>query len=190
MVQPKKLLIFGLLAELLIMLWSYFEANGSLLMFFKSAARLSGRLSLFYFAWFFMYSLSQKQLLPGKAGIHFGLANNFAIIHVIHWFFLASAIYLGNVQLEFVRVLGGLLAYLLIVALPIAMRKGWIKARNWPRLSTVYFYYVWLIFALTYVARLSGNSSFASGSMASYMFFAACTALLFIYSIYVKLVRK
>ncbi len=75
----------------------------------------------------------------------------FAVLHVIHFGFLATNVILNNIPIVPVKLTGGALAYLMIVLAPLVLHKlklGW---------QLVYFYYVSLVMLITYVARAKGN---------------------------------
>jgi hypothetical protein len=190
MTKTNRYMQICLLLELAVLALAYTEAGSNTLLFYKAAARLSGRLSLIVFAAAFLYDSYRKtkQQVPDSKLL--ALLSTFAIVHIIHWFLLATAIYLGGVQLPALRLLGGVLAYIMIVALPIFTKKYKITPKIWSWISNLYFHYVWLIFALTYLARLTGKTSFASGSMPSYTVFASITMLLLLVSLYFRFFQK
>ena len=60
-------------------------------------------------------------------------------------------VHLNNVPLETIKLIGGALAYGMIIAAPFILHKIR-KPLQW-----VYFYYVSLVMILTYVARIKGD---------------------------------
>jgi len=145
-----KLVVFGVLAEVIIFLIPYLS-NSTIETTFRHAARYSGRLSFIVFLYtFYLYASSRpksvRENLPLKNFISL-----FAVLHVIHFGFLALSVYLNDIQLEVPKVIGGSLAYFMIVAAPFFLDK--LKTN----LQLIYFYYVSLVMSLTFVARLKGD---------------------------------
>jgi len=146
----KKLLLLGVCAEIIILLASYI-LHPSIEETFRYAARYSGRLSALIFITTF-YLFASYYPTPVKQNTQ--LQNSvmlFAVLHVIHFGFLAMNVYLNSIPLEAVKVAGGALAYLMIVAAPFKLHQVNIKVQ------LVYFYYVSLVMILTYVARIKGD---------------------------------
>lgn len=75
----------------------------------------------------------------------------FAALHLIHFGFLATNIYLNEIELVPVRLIGGILAYLMIVLAPFQLY------RLRTPFQLVYFYYVSFVMIMTYVARAKGD---------------------------------
>ena len=59
----------------------------------------------------------------------------FAVVHIIHFIFLATSIYLNAIPIVFTRLAGGILAYLMIVIYPFYIDK------NSTPLETQWFFY-------------------------------------------------
>jgi hypothetical protein len=143
-------LILGLVAELIILivsifLYPYIEDA------FKYAARYSGRLSLVIFLLaFYLYAFSYPKPLKENIQLQHTI-KLFAILHVIHFVFLAINVYLNAIELVPIKLLGGCAAYLMIIVAPFKLHKlSFIK-------QLVYFYYVSLVMLLTYVSRIKGD---------------------------------
>jgi DMSO/TMAO reductase YedYZ heme-binding membrane subunit len=127
----------------------------------RIASRLTARFSLFLFlAAFLARPLEQifrngatRLLLRDRRGV--GLA--FAGAHTVHLGVFLTYFALGGVVPPAVVVVLGGFAYVLI-GLMAATSNDWSVARlgskNWRRLHTFGLYYVWLIFALTYLSRI------------------------------------
>jgi len=137
----------------------------------RNATRLTARFSLFVFLLAFLARpLAQtfrngatRLLLHERRGV--GLA--FAGAHTVHLGVFVTYFAVGGVVPPAVVVVLGGLAYVLI-GLMAATSNNWSVARlgpkNWRRLHTFGIYYVWLIFALTYLSRISrGPSSIVDG---------------------------
>lgn len=145
-----KLVQIGVLLELLILLVSYLmyqEPSET----FRYAARYSGRLSALVFLFtFYLYTKSFP--LPLKDHIELrNFIKLFAVLHIIHFGFLAANVYLNSIPLIPVKLMGGALAYLMIVVAPFklhGLKIAW---------QLTYFYYVSLVMIMTYIARIKGD---------------------------------
>lgn len=174
------MILFAVLAELLIFLVTYY-ISASLGETFKYSARYSGRLSLIIFLMtFYAYSTSEKSISENVALKN--LLRIFAIVHVIHFGFLATNIYLNDIPLEISRLMGGLLAYLMIVIAPFKLDK------ISPKLQWVYFYYVCFVMIMTYVARINGGFEGAEPFWFHYLAFSVLVlcSIIFGWLIYKK----
>ena len=146
----KKLLILGIVAELIIFLISYF-LHPQLEETFRYAARYSGRLSLIIFLLaFYLYTISHPKPLRENVQLQ-NVIKLFAILHVIHFCFLATNVYLNSIALVPFKVFGGFVAYLMIVIAPFKL-----YSLSFSK-QLIYFYYVSLVMILTYVARVKGD---------------------------------
>lgn len=146
----QKLLLLGILAEVIIFLISYY-IDSSMEVIFRYAARYSGRLSAVTFLIvFYLFATSFPSSLLKNKPLKNGLIL-FAVLHLIHFYFLATNVYLNEIPLVPVKLAGGALAYLMIVAAPFFLHK--LK----PKFQLVYFYYVSIVMIMTYVARVKGD---------------------------------
>lgn len=146
----RNLLLFGVSAEIVIFLVAYI-LHPSMEETFRYAARYSGRLSAFVFLTaFYRFATSYPAPVERNAQLRNWLTV-FAVLHVIHFGFLAMNVYLNSVPLEAPKLAGGALAYLMIVAAPFYLHKVNFK------LQLFYFYYASLVMILTYVARIKGD---------------------------------
>lgn len=146
----QKLLLIGILAEIIIFLISYY-IDSSLEITFRYAARYSGRLSAITFITvFYLFASSFPSPVLKNKLLRNGLIL-FAVLHVIHFCFLATNVYLNEIPLVPLKLTGGALAYLMIVAAPFFLHK--LK----PKFQLVYFYYVSIVMIMTYVARVKGD---------------------------------
>ena len=149
-VSLKGLLLFGLFAETTIFLACYF-IQPSLEEIFRHAARYSGRLSfgVFLVTFYFFAFSHPKPINENKRLRHWLIL--FAVVHIIHFGFLATNVILNEIPIVSVKLTGGALAYLMIVLAPLVLHKlklGW---------QLVYFYYVSLVMIITYLARAKGD---------------------------------
>jgi len=146
----RNLLFLGVSIEIIILLVSYL-LHPEIEETFRYAARYSGRLSALVFLYTF-YQYASSFPSPIKDNIELrNFIRLFALLHVIHWGFLATNVYLNSVPLETVKVIGGALAYLMIVVAPFKLHQ--LKTP----FQLTYFYYVGLVMILTYVARIKGD---------------------------------
>ena len=180
-----KYLGIGILLEILVLILSYFEANGDITHFFQATARLSGRVSLLFFSLLFIYATLFPSVEQGSESlkVKYVLAKNFAIIHVIHWFLLATAAKLSKFSIVPIRVAGGALAYLIIVLLPFIIQRMIFKKIPLRTAFNVYLFYVWLIFFITYLTRVLGKASPITGIMPAYYILISLTTALMIFRI-------
>lgn len=149
-VPLRKLLLLGVATELVLWLAAY-ALHPSMEETFRYAARYSGRLSAFVFLICF-YLFASKYPSAFKQGSPLrNWLTLFAALHVIHFGFLATNVYLNTIPLEAPKLAGGAVAYAMIVAAPFALEK--LK----PKVQSIYFYYVTLVMTLTYVARIKGD---------------------------------
>jgi hypothetical protein len=183
-----KLLLVGILLEILILSISYLEANHNITYFFQASARLSGRVSLFFFGLLFVYatlkpSNTDTEILQTK----YILARNFAVLHVIHWFLLAAAVSMSNFEIVPFRLAGGALAYLMIVLMPFIIKKKILPNLSLNSVFTIYLPYVWLIFFMTYLTRIQGKAKDVTGAMITYKILIIFTLLLMFWRIYIMI---
>jgi hypothetical protein len=186
------LLNIGLGLELLVLILSYFEANGDTTHFFQATARLSGRVSLLYFSFLFVYTTLNPSVESDSEHlqIKYILARNFAILHVIHWFLLATAVSMSGFNIVPYKLTGGALAYLMIVLLPFIL-----NGKLFPNLSlrlalNIYLPYVWLIFFVTYLTRVLGKAAPITGIMPAYYVLISITVGLMIWRVGILLKNR
>jgi hypothetical protein len=172
-------LYLGLTLELIILLVSGYQTD-NLTTFFQSCARYSGRVSLLLFSIAFISYPINRLSAEDESGQR-KLVLYFAIVHLIHFGFLATYLYLSQSALIPVRLAGGALAYLLIIIYPI-IQSVKPSARFWSNLfPPIYYYYVWLIFFLSYLPRVRQQLPDVSGNLETYyVLFAYVIILLFI----------
>ena len=175
----------GLGLELLVLLLSYLETGDYWHLFFRATARLSGRVYLLYFAHFLVYATLNPSAEKGSEPLKtkFILARNFAIMHIIHWFLLVTAIKMNGFELPLARLVPGIIAYSMVVLMPFVLNGNLFKTIKLSLAQNVYVYYVWLLFFLTYLARLSGNSPTATGTMPVYIALMIVTISLLVWRI-------
>ena len=159
----RQLILAGVLLELMIFVLSYFSAenfNETI----RLSARFSGRLSAVLFLMVFFLFASSK---GGKVERDTPFFNNlilFTVLHIIHFGFLVANVFMNAIELIPVKLVGGALAYGMIVAAP------WVFDRLKRGLQLVYFYYVSLVMIITYFARANGDFQGADPSLIHYVF--------------------
>lgn len=146
----KTLLLLGVAAELLIFLVAYL-LSPTLGEAFRLSARYSGRLSaVIFLTSFYLYASSSPSPVRDNTSLR-NFITLFAVLHVIHWGFLATNVYLNAIPIEPPKLAGGAIAYLMIVLAPFYLHKVRVP------LQLVYFYYVSLVMVITYLARIKGD---------------------------------
>ena len=124
----------------------------------QATTRFSGRLSLFIFSFIFLLHPKEKSKLSFYLSDGYFLV--FAIAHGIHLMELLMYVSLAGIPLVPYRVAGGFLAYSMIFLMPwfqLRFDNQKITATKFHALGLSYLFYVWLIFFMTYVSRVSGS---------------------------------
>lgn len=162
--------MLGIALELLVMLLAFIESKGDTTLFFQASARLSGRVSLMFFLFYGIYATRHPSVESDSIplSIKTQLTKDFAVIHIIHWVFLAIAVVLSGFELVPFRVAGGALAYSMIVVMPFVYQRKLFVSLPLPTMQNVYIFYVWLIFFMTYLSRVRGQTPTATGDMTAY----------------------
>lgn len=159
----KNYLRWGLFMELLILGVAYFVSD-DWAETFRLAARYSGRLSLLVFllpfAFYLQYGTKEKETSSLFAGLRV-----FAILHAIHFGFLAANIIWNAIPLVPVKLVGGALAYIMILVLPFFQHK--IQKHSW--ILALYFLYVWVVMTVTYISRVKGDFEGSEPSALHYL---------------------
>ena len=144
----------------------------------QTITRFSGRLSLFLFSAIFLLYNKPTKITMWLSDQFYLL---FAIVHGIHLIELLSFVYLSGIKLAPYRIAGGFLAYLFIFAMPLIQSykiRGALSDRTYSILETIFVYYVWLIFFLTYLPRVQGKLPHAGGSFAEHVVLLAWVSTL------------
>ena len=177
-ISLQKLLLFGVTVELLILLASYL-IHPEIEYTFRYAARYSGRLSAFVFLYaFYLFTKRPKDLGSNRRARNF--ITLFAVVHVIHFGFIALSVYLNAIPLETIKVIGGALAYSMIVIAPFKLHL--LKFSH----QLIYFYYVSLVMILTYVARIKGDFPGAEPFWFHYVMLTVLFASCIVFGIWIR----
>ncbi len=146
----KKLILAGIFLEMIILAAAYL-LHPSIEDTFRYAARYSGRLSFFVFIYtFYLFASSHPKPFKDNLSLR-NFISLFAVLHLIHLGFLTLSVYLNAIPLEVPKLIGGALAYLMIIVAPFTLHKHKL------RIHLVYFYYVSIVMAMTFVARIKGD---------------------------------
>jgi len=166
--SPRKIITLFVGLEIVIIVMAILY-HGFTVVALQTVTRFSGRLSLLLFsAIFLLYTKPQT--------IHNWLSDKFyllfALVHGIHLIELLSYVYLSETRLIPIRVVGGFLAYLYIFLMPIFVHyaeQGRLSVKTFSILQTIFIYYVWLVFFLTYLSRVQGKLPQAGGSFGEHV---------------------
>jgi hypothetical protein len=160
----KRVLLLIILAEAFIALLAI-STYGVTLEGLQATTRFSGRFSLIIFSFIFILPIYDRQklfsILSAKP------FHVFAIAHGIHLIELLSFVYLSDANLIPLRLAGGFVAYVLIFVMPAihqSFEKGNFNQKKYALSETVYAYYVWFIFFMSYLPRLQGKLPNVGGS--------------------------
>jgi hypothetical protein len=188
----KNSLRIGLFLELVVLAFAYFEAN-DVTSFFQTSARLSGRVSLLLFAFVVYYfSKNWKENLTSDSvwSEKYRLSRDFAIVHLIHWCFLAVAVSRSNFELKPLRIIAGAIAYLTIVAFPYLLKNKIFSAKQFFNFQNFYLYYVWFIMTMTYWSRVQHPTDYSGSAIGYQLYMAAAVFLLFLHFYFIFLFDK
>ena len=157
--ETKKIFLGIVLVELLIFVWGYFSEPN-----INEAIRISARYSARFSAIMYLLTLNffifqANNEIEKRNLSRFMLA--FAVVHFIHFIFLAYNVFLNNIELIPYKLAGGFLAYLMILLFPFFVNKPWLSKWSYY----VYFYYVGIVFIITYLSRIKGQFEGASPSI-------------------------
>ena len=145
----KKIISLGVFAELLIFLIFFLSIN-YISETFRYSARYSGRLSLIVYLYcFYVFS---REFERNKYNKTKKVVLLFSVLHLIHFIYLAFSVWLNELPIIPYKLLGGFIAYILIIIYPFLIDK--IKKTIY---HIVYFYYVGIVMAVTYLARIKGE---------------------------------
>ena len=145
----KKIISFGVFVELLIFL-IFFLSVDDISETFRYSARYSGRLSLIVYLYcFYVFS---REFERNKYNKTKKVVLLFSVLHLIHFIYLAFSVWLNELPIIPYKLLGGFIAYILIIIYPLLIDK--IKKTIY---HIIYFYYVGIVMAVTYLARIKGE---------------------------------
>jgi methionine sulfoxide reductase heme-binding subunit len=105
----------------------------------------------------------------------------FALAHTIHLGALATNVLIFGPSREPETLVGGGLAYLLILLMALTSNDWSVKklGRNWKRLHGFGIHYIWLIFTISYAGRLADPEKFVTGAVFTPIMFGALAVRLY-----------
>jgi hypothetical protein len=152
-----------ILLECLVAAFAFYH-YGQSLEALQAVTRYSGRVSLFIFSIMFIllpqHEPTLERILSTKPFLIF------AVAHGIHLAELLTYVYLSGNELIPIRLAGGFLAYAFIFVMPFIKgyaQTGKITVGRYKIAQTVYLYYVWFIFFMSYLPRVQGKLSNVGG---------------------------
>jgi uncharacterized membrane protein len=161
----RNIILIGIALEALVALFAWMT-TATPVDFFQTSARISGRVSLVVFTFLFLYASNRNRNLATENAWFVG----FAVVHVIHFGFLATFIYLSGVALIPIRLVGGIIAYLLTVVYPFMVLRNLGDNKLRSRVREAHLYFVWFVMFMTYLSRVKAEQSWVGGDMAHYQF--------------------
>jgi hypothetical protein len=159
----RKAVILVIIIECLVAAFAFYH-YGQSLEALQAVTRYSGRVSLLIFSIIFLllpkHESNLERLLSPRPFFIFALA------HGIHLVELLAHVNLSGNDLIPVRLAGGFLAYVIIFAMPVVKHytlNGKLTIGKYRIFQTVYLYYVWFIFFMSYLPRVQGKLPNAGG---------------------------
>jgi hypothetical protein len=152
-----------ILLEILIAVFAVYE-YGLTLECLQAVTRYSGRLSLALFSIMFILLPQHEDRLTRVLSARPFLV--FAIAHGIHLIQLLSYVHWSGNELIPIRLVGGFMAYVAIFAMPIFRQRyqnNRISEKHYLIVLTIYLYYVWFIFFMSYLPRVQGKLTNVGG---------------------------
>lgn len=181
----RKSLIIILIAELLIAVLAItgydFDISG-----LQATTRFSGRLSLAIFSLIFIFLPYHRNKLSTVLSDKFFLI--FAIAHGIHLAELFSYITLSGGKLIPIRLAGGALAYAFIFIMPFLIGK--VSLGKQRMVESIYLFYIWLIFFMTYLPRIQGKLPQVGGSYPEFVILFIWVCILLVTRIVLFLIQR
>ena len=143
-------IFIGVFIELILFVF-FFYFNDAIEDVFRLSARYTGRISFGLYLLMFYHFINEKSKGISLQNTYlWGMV--FCVLHIIHFIFLSASVYLNELPIIPHKIAGGFLAYLAIVIYPFYIRKT-------KRLGIhlIYFYYVGIVMAVTFLARIRGE---------------------------------
>ena len=168
-----QLIFTGIFIELLLFFVLFF-VNETLDNTFRLSARYTGRISFGLYLVMFYYFIKEKSSGNSLQNTYsWGVV--FCFLHIIHFIFLAASVYYNELPIIPFKLVGGFLAYIAIVIYPFYTNKI-----NRLSIHLIYFYYVGIVMAMTFLARIRGEFEGAPQSTFHY-FGMLLIAIFFLY---------
>lgn len=147
--------------EIIALTWCAMSCEGVLENFLNAMAYWTARVSLIFFGAYFLHTSTCKPYIYElrQRDELFALLLIFAIAHSIHGVFLwANILFGGLFQVKILNLLAGTAAYALILSAPFLWKRNSDNESFRKYLFTYFSYYIWLIFLMTYMSRLTDTS--------------------------------
>lgn len=173
----RKAVITIVLGELLLAAVAIYF-HGATLTALQAVTRYSGRFSLVLFSIIFLVHPNQTRLSAILSEKPF---HAFATAHGIHLGQLLCYVYLSGNELIPIRLAGGFVAYVLIFAMPVLQqrwRDGLLPEVQFKTWLTIYLYYVWFIFFMSYLPRVQGKLPHVGGSYQEFVVLLAWVCIM------------
>jgi hypothetical protein len=152
-----------ILLECLVAAFAFYH-YGQSLEALQAVTRYSGRVSLFVFSIIFIllpqHEPTLERILSTKPFLIF------AVAHGIHLAELLTYVYLSGNELIPIRLAGGFLAYAFIFVMPFIKgyaQTGKITVGRYKIAQTIYLYYAWFTFFMSYLPRVQGKLTNVGG---------------------------
>lgn len=172
-----KWLLTGIALEITIFISCYFAFPDQPEEIFRHAARYSGRLSLLIYLFAFSYfALTFTDKRAGVMATLKKIVTIFCVLHIIHFGFLATNVWLNGIELVPYKLAGGILGYSFIVLYPFFIDR--IKNK---KLHFIYFLYLGIVMIGTYMARIKGEFPGAEPGPVHYFGVGATVLALLVY---------
>jgi hypothetical protein len=161
----RRIILLFVVLEVMILIWAVFT-HGFSLFALQTVTRFSGKLCLALFSAIFILSNKPhiiRTWLSEKYYVLFAIVNG---IHLVEYLLLLPSL---DVPLLNYRIIGGVMAYTFIFAMPIIHHyatTGSLSIYQFLLTETVFLYFIWLVFFLTYLPRVQGKLPSVEGSYA------------------------
>lgn len=161
--SSRNIILLFLLLELLVVVLAGFS-DGFTLVGLQTMIRYSGWLSLMLFSFIFLQH-QHPQIIQQWLSAEYLLL--FAIVQGIHLLELFLYTWLAKPVLNPYRLVGGGLSYVFIFSMPVIFnrfRRGEISSNSFTRIETVFVYFIWLVYFMTYLPEVQGRVNVTGGS--------------------------
>jgi hypothetical protein len=192
-VSFRTLALLGLSAEVFVVLFAWYT-SGDTTDFFQTATRVSGRVSLLFFTILLLFCAFpdgvRGKWTADPSGQERALFGAFALVHVIHFYFLATFVLRSGVELIPQRLAGGALAYFLTVAYPLMAHYRAGSERLRGILRNAHLYFVWFVMFMTYFSRVKAEQDWVGGRMMDYRMLFGYTIVLLAAHLVIRFANK
>jgi hypothetical protein len=148
---------------------SIFFSSGLSIQSLQTVARFSERLSLLLFSAIFLLYSKPAILTAWLSGKPYLL---FAIVYGIYIVELVAFLYLAPMDVTPLNIVSGALSCILIFTMPVVLQYHNIEKTQpggYATFETIYVYCLWLMFFLTYLARVQGRLPLVGGTFSEHV---------------------